>query len=148
MSTCVECPDVAYCRSCSVCMNTGADLVSAGQQPTAEPPEKQATLAQIYDLLLAGKKIQLTFPSQSAAASFRSSIYRYKRRTQDQLDSLQIDFDRMSLQWHESPCTAGAFVAMQLVPKKETLFTIVSIQDAAEGTSPKEAQVPGSMGKD
>lgn len=156
---CALCTDPSYCANNDTCIfstpikpRTDA-LPNVPAAPNSSiydsiPAAKSgATLAEIFDLLMAGKQLQLSFRSTTDAESLRTALYRFKRRTEGQMHDVGIDFDKLSLQWHmSSGSQLTVLVAVQLVPRKQTTYSIIQISDPV-GTEEQNAQVPTSLGK-
>lgn len=93
------------------------------------------SLSEIFDFLMQGKKLVLNFLSPSAAESFRTSLYRFKRRQENQMEEVGIDFDKYSLRWTvrevvfslsgETRYAVTFFLAL----KESTVYEVVSITD-------------------
>ena len=114
-----------------------------------------ASIVDIYDALVAGKQLVLEFPSRSNAESFRVSLHKFKRRSDNQMDAVGIDFDKMVLAFGIAPVdvantsTDGIYpvrVTMCLRARRQTAtYKILSISDAPKDAD-FNAQVRSNLG--
>lgn len=110
----------------------------------------QASIADIFDALTAGKQLVVEFPSASAAETFRVSLHKYKRRQDGHMEDVGIDFDKMVLSYGIAPIDRANTNTEAVVPvratmclsarKQSTQYTIISITDA-----PTRAEIRSNM---